>query len=114
MHAKWPCSWKLVVERQDYVRAMARPACIAVKASLAYREPNTSTIYRWTTKGLWGVRLESIFVGNTRCTSREALQRFAEALTAIANSRAPRPVRRPGKQAQQRGDGPAVAIESGL
>jgi hypothetical protein len=42
-----------------------------------------STLYRWVTEGLCGVRLETIQIGGTCCTSVEALQRFFEALTAI-------------------------------
>lgn len=41
-----------------------------------------SACYRWITKGLGGVRLESIRLGGTTYTSVEALQRFAAALSA--------------------------------
>jgi len=46
------------------------------------RRTHVSTLYRWTTSGCCGVVLESIQVGGTRCTSREALQRFFERLSA--------------------------------
>ena len=42
---------------------------------------HVTTIYRWTTDGMRGVVLESIQVGATRCTSREAIQSFCEQLT---------------------------------
>ncbi len=45
------------------------------------KRPHVSCIYRWTTTGCKGVILESIQVGGTRCTSKEALARFFEALT---------------------------------
>ena len=45
------------------------------------KRPNLSTIYRWSQNGLKGVRLESIQVGGTKCTSIEALQRFFDRLT---------------------------------
>jgi hypothetical protein len=45
------------------------------------RKPHLSCIYRWTVSGCRGVILESIQVGGTRCTSKEALARFLEALT---------------------------------
>jgi len=45
------------------------------------RKPHVSTLWRWATRGLRGVRLEVIRVGGTLCTSREALQRFCEKLT---------------------------------
>ncbi|QDU28458.1 hypothetical protein ETAA8_35580 [Anatilimnocola aggregata] len=46
----------------------------------AGKKVHTSCVYRWTTSGCRGVILESLQVGNTRCTSREALERFFAAL----------------------------------
>ena len=59
------------------------------------KKPHVSCVYRWTTSGCRGVILESIQIGGTRCTSREALARFFEALT-YADSPGPRrsPARR--------------------
>ena len=45
------------------------------------KRPHVSCIYRWTTAGCRGVILESLQCGGTRCTSKEALTRFMEALT---------------------------------
>src|SRR3954451_22020866 len=45
------------------------------------RKTHVSTLYRWATAGCRGVLLETIQVGATRCTSREALQRFFERLS---------------------------------
>lgn len=39
------------------------------------------TLWRWATKGCRQVVLETICVGGARCTSKEALQRFFDALT---------------------------------
>lgn len=47
------------------------------------KKVHTATLYRWTVTGLRGVVLESLQVGGTRCTSREALQRFFDRLNAI-------------------------------
>ncbi len=44
------------------------------------RRAHVSTLYRWVGHGLRGVRLEAVQVGGTRCTSREALQRFFDRL----------------------------------
>ena len=41
-----------------------------------------ATLYRWVQRGVAGVRLESVRLGRTVVTSREALQRFAERLSA--------------------------------
>jgi hypothetical protein len=48
---------------------------------------NPSTVWRWTTRGVRArngvlVRLESLKVGGTGCTSDQALQRFFHALSA--------------------------------
>jgi hypothetical protein len=46
------------------------------------RPAHVATLYRWTTRGCRGVVLESVQIGATRCTSREALDRFFQSLTA--------------------------------
>jgi hypothetical protein len=45
------------------------------------KKVRVSCCYRWTTTGSKGVVLESLQVGGTRCTSKEALARFFHALT---------------------------------
>lgn len=39
------------------------------------------SLFRWATKGCRGVVLESLCIGGTRCTSKEALQRFFDGVT---------------------------------
>ena len=46
------------------------------------KRPSVATIYRWSLRGCRGVRLETVQVGGTRCTSLEALQRFCERLSS--------------------------------
>ena len=53
------------------------------------RGVHVSTIWRWSQRGIRGVRLETILVGGTRHTSREALQRFFTATTAAADGTPP-------------------------
>jgi hypothetical protein len=71
------------------------------------RKCHVSTLFRWTTIGIRGVRLESLKCGGCRCTSREALQRFFEALSqprqarAVAGHAGPPPVRRTAAQRQR-------------
>jgi hypothetical protein len=55
------------------------------------KRTNTATLYRWSQQGCRGVRLETICIGATKCTSMEALQRFFDALTVQAEHR-PAPV----------------------
>ncbi len=61
--------------------------------------PHHSTIYRWFRRGSRGVRLESVMLGGTRYTSREALQRFAERVTAAADGES---VESPNKTTRER------------
>jgi hypothetical protein len=56
----------------------------------AGKRPHVSCIYRWTTSGCRGVILESVQVGGTRCTSKEALARFFRRLTAGDAADAPK------------------------
>lgn len=57
-------------------------ACKILPERRKGKKPNVATLYRWSTIGVRGVVLETIQVGGTRCTSREALQRFFDRLTA--------------------------------
>lgn len=52
--------------------------------------PDRSTIYRWALGGgSHGVKLQSAKVGRKRFTSRQAIQRFVEAVTAAADGEVP-------------------------
>jgi hypothetical protein len=51
------------------------------------KRPNVATLYRWGQIGCRGIRLETINIGATKCTSVEALQRFFDALTAQSEHR---------------------------
>lgn len=52
------------------------------------RGVNVSTVWRWTLRGIRGVKLDTILVGGIRYTSHEAMQRFFAATTAAANGQA--------------------------
>lgn len=45
------------------------------------KKPAVSTLHRWALRGVKGIRLETLMVGATRCTSIEAIQRFCERVT---------------------------------
>ena len=51
----------------------------------AGKKTHVSCVYRWTQLGCRGVLLESIQIGGTRCTSKEAIARFFGTLTAQAD-----------------------------
>ena len=48
----------------------------------ANKPVHASCIFRWAATGCRGVKLEYVQIGGTRCTSREALERFFQKLTA--------------------------------
>jgi hypothetical protein len=54
--------------------------------------PNLSTLWRWRMQGVRGIKLEIICIGGRTYTSREALARFLERVTA-AKSGEPVPTR---------------------
>jgi len=45
--------------------------------------PSVATVWRWRVRGVRGIKLETILIGGTRHTSKQALQRFADRLTAL-------------------------------
>jgi hypothetical protein len=57
-----------------------------------------SILYRWSSVGLKGVRLEFVQAGGTRCTSREAIQRFFNRLT---EAESPAPISKTPAQRQR-------------
>jgi hypothetical protein len=66
------------------------------------KKPHFSTVWRWAMKGCRGVRLETIRVGGTLCTSREALQRFFDQLSAPDGVAVPvQPYRTPAARLRQ-------------
>jgi hypothetical protein len=63
-----------------------RDAASILPRRRAGKRANVATLYRWTTIGVKGVVLESVQVGGCRCTSRAAIGRFFERLTAIRDA----------------------------
>ena len=61
------------------------------------KKVHLSCAYRWTNTGCRGVILESIQIGGTRCTSKEALARFFQRLTRASGS-APESPRSPARR----------------
>lgn len=47
--------------------------------------PHYRTVWRWCAKGLRGLRLESVFIGGIRYTTKESIDRFVGRLTDIRN-----------------------------
>jgi hypothetical protein len=51
------------------------------------KRPSIGTLWRWARWGIKGVRLDYLRFGRTIVTSREALQRFFDALAAVDDTR---------------------------
>jgi len=72
------------------------------------KRPAVSTLWRWARKGLRGVRLEYVRVGRGIATSREALNRFfnaladADAPSGSADGRTAPPTLRPTDRGRSR------------
>jgi hypothetical protein len=71
---------------EEHVLTLAETAKILPRRR-AGRKVHVSTLYRWTTRGLRGIRLETVQVGGTACTTREALQRFFDCLKCAVHTR---------------------------
>ncbi|NQT20876.1 MAG: DUF1580 domain-containing protein [Planctomycetes bacterium] len=58
-------------------------ACELLPRRRRGRKPCFSTLWRWAMEGISGVRMETLRVGGTLCTSHEALQRFFQRLSEL-------------------------------
>jgi hypothetical protein len=58
-------------------------------AALLPNRPSLATIFRWRARGIRGAKLETVRIGGGRYTSVQALERFAAAVTAVADGQAP-------------------------
>jgi hypothetical protein len=84
-------------------------------------QPHVSTLFRWATRGVRGVKLETCLLGGRRYTSRQALQRFSSAATGATQrydeSRKPKLVATTdiGRETQPAGEGrsPTTAQATG-
>lgn len=74
----------MIDHAKEHMLTMAEAAKSLPKRPNKKKVP-PNTIVRWSQQGLSGVFLETIRIGGTRMTSREALQRFFEALTEKAD-----------------------------
>jgi hypothetical protein len=61
---------------------------LAAAAKLLPGEPHLATLHRWRSRGVKGVKLETLVIGGRRFTSLEALGRFIEATTASSDGEA--------------------------
>ena len=66
-----------------------KAACRLKILSRDGRPPHVSAIYRWTTRGVRGIVLETAFNGRCRVTTAEAVTRWVEALSRAADPAPP-------------------------
>jgi hypothetical protein len=78
----------LPITLAEDIRPMAR-AAKWLPTRRGDRPPHASCLFRWAKHGLRGVRLETLRVGGTLCTSREALERFFARLAETDDPHAP-------------------------
>lgn len=88
-----------------------REAAASLPCRRAGKRTAASTLYRWTVAGCRGVVLDHIQIGGTRCTSREALQRFFDRLTHASRGGSSPPVSRSSAQRQRRSEAAAKELE---
>lgn len=62
--------------------------------------PHVSTVWRWVNQGVRGHRLEAVAVGGRVFTTRQAIERFLDALNC-ARSKPPQPERPVGPVRQR-------------
>lgn len=82
-------------------------ACQRLPRKRAGRRMHPGTLYRWASTGLRGVRLETLQVGGSQCTSVQALQRFFERLSRIS-ARATSGAQDDGSLEERKGNGTAT------
>ena len=80
--------------------------------------PNISTIHRWRTRGVQGIRLRSVRVGGRRMIPRASLIEFISAITAAVDGDKVAVATRPGRRrsietAEREVDSRLVATRSG-
>src|SRR3954454_23171048 len=73
--------------------------------------PSLATLYRYTTRGCRGVVLESVQIGNVRCTSVQAVDRFIERLSRRQDIEDAPPTHRTLSQRQRRSEAAAKELD---
>ncbi len=73
---------------------------------------NLATIWRWSTHGVRGARLETVLIGGVRYTSGAAVTRFVEALNATSGTCHPGPT--PARRRRQREAAAATCDAAGI
>lgn len=89
-----------MIDPQKEVLLTLSQATSLIPSSRSGKKTSPSTLFRWASRGLQGVRLETLKVGGARRTSREALTRFYLALSAQAGLKESTPATLPTSERQ--------------
>lgn len=92
----------MIDHRHEHLLTLAQAA--ATLPRFSGKRIHVSTIYRWSSRGLRGVRLETLRVGGRMCTSEEALQRFFERLSDPAPGQARPSLSEAARRAEEEAD----------
>lgn len=98
--------------REELVTLAQATKCRLWPSRRRGKRPHVATLHRWASAGCSGVRLETVSVGATRCTSREAIVRFLEGVTrARSGGEVPVPQSRRANTARARAVERQLVIE---
>jgi hypothetical protein len=78
---------------------------ISEASRLLPNNPGPETIWRWRTKGIRGIRLQTVLIGGRRFVTRKAIEEFIERLTEAAEQRST-------EQRQERSEATIVNLKS--
>lgn len=73
------------------MRSLLTETRLLLSALARSQNVNTATVWRWGTKGVRGVKLETIVIGGRRVTTQEAFERFVAATNPEATATPPAP-----------------------
>ena len=88
-------------------RPMTLPAAAKEFGRISGRTPHVATVWRWCSRGVRGVRLESLVIGGTRLVTQDAIDRFLAATNgkgATANPGIERAVAESHEQSRRRAE----------
>ena len=84
----------MLVQSEENLLTLNDAAAYIARRLGRSRRPDHSTVFRWVTRGIGGVRLEAEKLGRQFFTSTEAIDRFAERLAERAREQAESPAPR--------------------
>jgi hypothetical protein len=86
-----------------------------IPSSRLGKKLNVVTVYRWVLHGSRGRRLDSVLIGGSRYTSREAVARFAQDLSDSDIPTLPAPsVRSPAQRQRDQAKAAAILDRAGI